>query len=337
MASSNFDKERLELSENEVVVDRISNLPDHVLCLILSFLETQQSVQTCILSKRWRFLWINVNKLEFRCPILDPLPNSLKRFGEMVMMAMLLHNSRSLDHFTLTWRRYCDPFIVATSLSTAIYRNVKILHLFISCLDGKCVAIPCSLFTCKSLYSISLNGDFLVEIPTVVSLPRLLFLFLSSVKYKCAKALEKIIKGSPVLDCLHVYRTRFDNVGVFRISSPKLTDLVVNALDKKKTFPEHIVPKLEINAPALEVLRIEDSVSKDFTFQSLSSSVQVFRIASLHLFFFYSSYVCNSCNYFLNSCHVLPTECFFLFFFFVCYFCRKFQEQLSIPVKTLKV
>lgn len=68
----------------------------------------------------------------------------------------------------------------------------------------------------------------------------------------------------------------------------------------KKTFPEHIVPKLEINAPALVFLALDDSVTKDFAFQSLSSSAQVLRIASLHFSFFL---------------YVIPTDCIFPFSF----------------------
>lgn len=138
--------------------------------------------------------------------------------------------------------------------------------------------------------NLTLRGDFLVDFPVLVSLPKLLWLDMDSLKYKCAKTFEKLIEGCPVLASLIVNRTRYDNVGVFRISSPKLQYLLYKTHDMvsrpKKTFPEHIVPKLEINAPALVFLALDDSVTKDFAFQSLSSSAQVLRIASLHFSFF---------------------------------------------------
>ena len=37
--------------------DRLSDLPDCILLYILSFLNTKQVVQTCILSIRWKYLW----------------------------------------------------------------------------------------------------------------------------------------------------------------------------------------------------------------------------------------------------------------------------------------
>uniref|UniRef100_A0A803R4K9 F-box domain-containing protein n=1 Tax=Cannabis sativa TaxID=3483 RepID=A0A803R4K9_CANSA len=39
--------------------DRISKLPDSVIIHILSFLPTEDVVQTCILSKRWKLIWLS--------------------------------------------------------------------------------------------------------------------------------------------------------------------------------------------------------------------------------------------------------------------------------------
>ncbi|CAN1754559.1 Putative F-box/LRR-repeat protein At5g02930 [Linum perenne] len=46
-------------------IDRLSDLPDSILHHILSFLDTKSSVQTCILSKRWRCVWKYVEVLTF--------------------------------------------------------------------------------------------------------------------------------------------------------------------------------------------------------------------------------------------------------------------------------
>ncbi|KAJ1382089.1 Leucine-rich repeat domain superfamily [Sesbania bispinosa] len=47
------------------MADRISTLPDEVLCHILSFLPTEEAIATSLLSRRWRSLWYSVPTLNF--------------------------------------------------------------------------------------------------------------------------------------------------------------------------------------------------------------------------------------------------------------------------------
>ncbi|CAL4983553.1 unnamed protein product [Urochloa decumbens] len=44
--------------------DRLSALPDCLLHVIMSFMKARQAVQTCVLSKRWRHLWLSVPCLD---------------------------------------------------------------------------------------------------------------------------------------------------------------------------------------------------------------------------------------------------------------------------------
>ncbi|XP_026445006.1 F-box/FBD/LRR-repeat protein At1g16930-like isoform X2 [Papaver somniferum] len=56
----------MERGDSSSGEDRISQLPDSIIHHILSFLsDTTYAVQTCVLSKRWRYLWTSLPVLKF--------------------------------------------------------------------------------------------------------------------------------------------------------------------------------------------------------------------------------------------------------------------------------
>ncbi|EYU41152.1 hypothetical protein MIMGU_mgv1a026275mg [Erythranthe guttata] len=74
-------------------IDRLSELPDSLLTHILPFILTRDSVRTCVLGQRWRYLWTDVPILDFTCVSLD----FINRF-------MLLHNKlQEIDTFRLDY------------------------------------------------------------------------------------------------------------------------------------------------------------------------------------------------------------------------------------------
>ncbi|KAF0929195.1 hypothetical protein E2562_016432 [Oryza meyeriana var. granulata] len=49
--------------EQETGRDRLSDLPDDLICRIMSFLHARQAVRTCVLSQRWRDLWRSLTRI----------------------------------------------------------------------------------------------------------------------------------------------------------------------------------------------------------------------------------------------------------------------------------
>ncbi|XP_019242583.1 PREDICTED: F-box/FBD/LRR-repeat protein At5g56420-like, partial [Nicotiana attenuata] len=65
-----FSLKKLEIMEVvvEASPDFISNLPEHLLCSVISYLPTKEAVATSIFSKRWRFLWKFLSRLSLNLP-----------------------------------------------------------------------------------------------------------------------------------------------------------------------------------------------------------------------------------------------------------------------------
>ncbi|KAK4838421.1 hypothetical protein QYF36_013596 [Acer negundo] len=59
-------KKKLRLgNQTDLEQDRLSNLPETLIYHFLSLLETKDAIQTCVLSKTWRYHWTNIHTLYF--------------------------------------------------------------------------------------------------------------------------------------------------------------------------------------------------------------------------------------------------------------------------------
>ncbi|KAL3504735.1 hypothetical protein ACH5RR_034576 [Cinchona calisaya] len=93
--------------------DRINQLSDDILVLILSFLKLKEAAQTSVLSRRWTTLLMYIHRLDFDDPkaLLRILENSTEEMTEMhsyvnwVNRILQLHKSSTVDEF-----RLCFPF-----------------------------------------------------------------------------------------------------------------------------------------------------------------------------------------------------------------------------------
>nr|XP_023898156.1 F-box/FBD/LRR-repeat protein At2g04230-like [Quercus suber] len=213
--------------EATVVEDRISNLPDSLLCHILSFLTTKEAVVTSILSSRWTTLWTLVPKLDFDSNEFGEIfssdeeeqsPNHQDQwntnryhftFAHIVSRVWALrdrsrNNANPIKHFRLYWRSDSDPIHVDTWVRTAITPDLEELDLLIS--HPKPFNFPSTLFNyAKSLLVLKLNGKIVLNPPSSsFGFPSLKTVHLVNVRFANGNTFSKLLSCCPVLQNLYL-------------------------------------------------------------------------------------------------------------------------------------
>lgn len=168
--------------------DRISNLPDALLCHILSFLPTKFALATSILSKRWRYLWKSVPILDFDDDLLlnrnAATPAELEErtimFLNFVDRVLFHSDVSSVQKFRLLY--YGSRLdSVYSWICTALGRRVQELDLNFIMLHGD-IELPPMSFISKTLVVVKLWHAIFLDIPSTVWLPSLKILHLRSVR-----------------------------------------------------------------------------------------------------------------------------------------------------------
>ncbi|MED6126224.1 hypothetical protein PIB30_076245 [Stylosanthes scabra] len=176
-------------------VDRISNLPQSVICEILSWLPTRESVATCILSRSWRNCWKDLQILNFSTRSFTGT-NDLTRFVAFVNWFLLQQHRASVRKLRIYYStKYgFDDAALKSWVSSAIGSHLEELKL-----------------------------DLLTEELTLtqVRFPSLKTLKMS---YCHPNLVMKILPGSPVLESLDLELMR-GKISVFKIHSPSLKRL----------------------------------------------------------------------------------------------------------------
>ncbi|RVW99635.1 putative F-box/LRR-repeat protein [Vitis vinifera] len=126
MNNSQVKRQRL----NHDGTDRINSLPDGVLIHMLSFLPTADAVRTCILSKRWEFLWTYLRNINFddrlylgEVNMWNPQPG-LTRFLDGIGDELVSQFMFDMKKLRLSFRVFFDAIRVHNWLVSAILRKV---------------------------------------------------------------------------------------------------------------------------------------------------------------------------------------------------------------------
>ncbi|KAG4921654.1 hypothetical protein JHK86_050467 [Glycine max] len=182
------------------MADRISSLPDTLLCHILSFLPTIESVATSVLSKRWRPLWRSVPSLHFNDQIYWQYGETYYRFVQLVYTVMLRRDvTRPIERFNLECVScLCDPSVIDTWLIATIHGKVKHLSLLLP----SDLNLPCCILTSTTLVDLKLKGLTLNSRVSSVDLPSLKKLHLRKVHFVEPRLLLQILSACPLLEDL---------------------------------------------------------------------------------------------------------------------------------------
>ncbi|KAF7825787.1 F-box/FBD/LRR-repeat protein [Senna tora] len=179
--------------------DRLSDLPDSLLCHILSFLPTKQVVATSILSNRWRPLWQYTPSFDFDFE--DYIHTQIRQYS-VQLNAFMLSRDEPINRFHLNCLSdlFSSHDDINLWIKAAIQRKVEHFHIWMLPLE---FYMPCSIFTCKTIVVMKLYEVYLDAISSV-SLPSLKILRLSNVKFSSASCASKLLSGCRLLEKLVV-------------------------------------------------------------------------------------------------------------------------------------
>ncbi|XP_078166142.1 F-box/LRR-repeat protein At4g14103-like [Carex rostrata] len=207
-------------------IDRISDLPDPLLHHIMSFLESQEVVQTCVLSKRWKNLWASLQCLHLDLSKFEVGENRKGQFTNFVNTLLLLRDTSDLQTFRLKYRdddAYVYKGIFMSWILYAIKRNAKVIEIDVTCY----VRLPQCMFNSPSLEELNLcvsSIDHDME-SRAINLPRLKKLELHGESYD-SEILNKLALGCPALEDLYLNECLID---ISVVSFPKLKYLNINS------------------------------------------------------------------------------------------------------------
>ncbi|AAC24077.1 Contains similarity to heat shock transcription factor homolog from A. thaliana chromosome 4 contig gb/Z97335 [Arabidopsis thaliana] len=234
--------------------DRLSDLPCHLLCRILSNLSTKESVRTSVLSPRWSNLWSLVSVLDLDFQDFKGEHD----MGEFIDSFMEYHEElglklKSFNMFYDANEHLHEPFV--RRLNKVVRRGVCDLNIQnMVDVDVALVRMPPSLYSCATLVNLILYC-VVFDHPRSksVSLPSVKKMYFEGVKFDGDSVLETLISHSPVLEELTVIPHPEDYLEVICVRSQSLESF---RLESKRFECDN--PKVEIDSPSLEFMSICD-------------------------------------------------------------------------------
>jgi len=251
--------------------DGISNLPDTVLCSILSFLPTKEAVRTSVLSKRWKYQWTSLPRITLNDSPLDPCKKGhqyetqMLRFLNFVDGVLFRHDASNIEKFCLSFTIPIKQSCVNAWISAVISRKVRELELTLS--YHTTYVFQFSLFTFETLTNLHLEHCSL-KISTAIRFQSLKTCRLVGVTFLEDSFTQCLFPDCPVLENLVLDYCSWPKWATFIIAVPSLKRFKLHFDDL------YIITK--IYAPNLEDLELSGCfVYSDWVLCDLHSLVNV--------------------------------------------------------------
>ncbi|PHT43934.1 hypothetical protein CQW23_17959 [Capsicum baccatum] len=262
--------------------DKISNLPDSILLHILSYLPTRDVVGTCILSTRWKTLWICVDSIDFDDSYLYSsavfgYPMKVTCFMDFVHRVLQLREESNLKKFRLSCRVCFSALHVSSWLSAVIRHNIQDLDLCLFVEEP--FMLPQCVFSSKTLTSLKLEMNCVLELPTSTFFPFLKILHLCLVTFRDDSSTQRLFSSCPMLSELAILDCEWMNLKQVAISISSLKSLIIDDLPFFGSTDDLNGCEIEIDASNLGFLKYSGYLSNEICLYNLSPSVN----ASIHI------------------------------------------------------
>lgn len=254
--AANSNSKRHKAEEQNDGIDRISSLPNSLLCYILSFLPTKTCVSTMTLvSRRFRNLWKDLQTFDF-CDNYgfegyenedydDENIKEFMLFAIFVNAVLALRRSRDIRKMSLSCihhQRTTVAYSVNTWIRTAIGPHLEEFRLIVCCIDGLSFNLPLTLLSCANLVSLCLGGDILFQLQdsSGICLHSLKVLQLLEIHHLDVNSVHILFSGCPILENLEL---SFFPESFARLCVPSYLKRLIISVENQ------VEACLEINAP----------------------------------------------------------------------------------------
>ncbi|EOA17304.1 hypothetical protein CARUB_v10005577mg, partial [Capsella rubella] len=205
--------------------DRISGLPDAMLCHILSFLPTKEAASTTVLAKRWKPLLAFVPNLDFDDSFCFNPPRTYEetRYSSVSfigfvdsVLALQAKTKAPLKRFHVKCENVVDQYSVLDWIPKVLKRGVLDIYLDIPSSSGFCenssfYPLPSKMFESKTLVRLKIQFEdgVYIHVKRGVSLPKLKTLHLDYFKIETS-TFNKLLSACHVLEELVLVNLMWD-------------------------------------------------------------------------------------------------------------------------------